>query len=132
MLTKIHETFNWLPHSHIKGLPLPKVYLGQYNPQFSGVYYVDSNEIIVTESPNYPEEKYITAILVHEIRHAQQRYFNLVKWVKGGSKWEPELGYEKAITKYFRTQQHEFDALFYEHKYAKTDINDWWLKELVL
>lgn len=116
----------------MKGLPLPKVYVGPLNPEYAGAYYFLTNEIIISENPYFPEEMYIRATLAHEIRHAQQRYFSLFKIPLHGSKWEPGLGYENAIAKYFRTQDYELDALLYEYKYSKTDVNEWWLKELVL
>jgi len=41
------------------------------------------------------------------------------------------LTYEDMIVDYFNRSPAEMDALLFEHKYAKSEINDWWLNHLI-
>lgn len=122
-------SINWLPLSHRKGIILPKVEFEEPNGQVYGGYCDYSKRRIVVVNNN--DTHHEANILSHEFRHWQQLVLNLVKIVV----LSPEIGnhtsYESMIKWYFTNSASEFDALLYSHKYAKSDISEYWLRQLV-
>ena len=121
--------FNWLPLSDRKNISIPNVYIEEYSEQpYGGYYQGDSTHpyIVVVDGP----DTRIESVLAHEFRHHIQAELNQC-YSPHGSSFRTDLPYEDSIRLFFRTQQFEMDALLYEHRYAKTELNDWWLNHLV-
>jgi predicted SprT family Zn-dependent metalloprotease len=119
---------NWLPHSLFKGIEYPKVvYEAEYGQSYGGYYTHGSNILVVVASPN---EHYWPDTIAHEFKHYLQWIANTINPL--GSDFQLEGSYEQSIRKYFRTQPDEYEALLFAHKYAKCELNDWWLRKLVL
>ena len=124
--------FNWLPLSDRKNMDFPTVIVEPHTDQNYAGYYTRNEDgrpfIYIVEGPDCAR---IESTLAHEFRHHTQDVLNQhnssvilpIDW---------DLPYEEMIRTYFRTQTHELDALLYEHKHARTRMNDWWLRALVL
>ena len=116
-----HRELCWLPNSFLKGLTIPDIYVEEEaNQNYSGYYEFEDGigHLVIVENEHY------ASTLAHELRHHWQR---TVGNLDQSSAWDPNLTYEDAIVKYFRTQSWEMDALLFEHKYAKDEINDYWI-----
>lgn len=88
--------------------------------EFDGKFYPGDKGIIVV-STNYPE--LIDSTITHEWRHHWQR-FN-----KGECPywpWQPLDDYEQSIRDYFKVW-HEWDALMFEYRFARNELNDYWV-----
>ena len=115
--------FNWLPLSDRKNITIPKVIVEPFSYQQYGGYCEPAKSIIVVvEHPTTD----IPAALAHEFRHHIQYELNQHRSSVSSVMLE-DASYEDMIHHYFTTQPHEYDALLYEYKYAKSDLNDWWL-----
>jgi hypothetical protein len=114
---------SWLPNSVTKGFSSPKIVWEQPNNEYGGYYELGTEEIIVVET----EDAQCT--IAHEFRHYTQHRKGQIA-LEGGE-LDLSIPYESMITKYFRSWWHEYDALLFEYKYAKTELNEWWLKKLV-
>ena len=122
--------FNWLPLSDRKNIDIPRVYVEEYDNQFYGGYYQfdeKNSYIVVVDRP----DAVIESVLAHEFRHHIQAVLNQHYYQSDATILSNDVPYEQMIRTYFRTQPNEFDALLYEHKYAKSELNDWWLNHLV-
>jgi hypothetical protein len=118
------KELNWLPLSDRKNIrTIPVVFEENFGQEYGGYY--DGTKIVAVESET------VAATLAHEFRHHIQRELNIRHSVDG-SVWRSDLPYEEAITVYFRNQVHEFDALLYEYRVVKSELNDYWLNHLVL
>ena len=120
-------SLTWLPLSHRKGITLPKIIFEEWAGQNYGGYY--DGRIVVVANPEWEEE--IPSILAHEYRHHLQVELNTYSLSVNPSYIRTDLEYEKQITWYFRTFTHEYDALLYQDKYARSETSHWWLKHLV-
>lgn len=121
-------SFSWLPLSERKNIVLPTIAVEPNEGQpYGGLYYSDYNHIVVVD---YGDEKQMVATLAHEFRHACQRQLNQ-KACTSSSKSQATLPYELMINSYFNKHEHEMDALLFEYKHAKCELNDWWLNHLV-
>lgn len=120
--------FNWLPLSERKGIDIPTVSIESNTGQpYGGLYYIEYNHVVAVD---YGNEKLLAATLAHEFRHACQNQLNQ-KNCRLGSTIAVGLPYELQINWYFNKYEHEMDALLFEHKHARNEQNDWWLKHLV-
>lgn len=121
--------FNWLPLSDRKNITVPTVYVEEFDNQpYGGYYQFDLKHpyIVVVDNPDYK----IDSVLAHEFRHHIQAELGQHRNLMGSHlRWD--LSYEEMIRVYFRTHPSEMDALLYEHKLAKSELNDWWLNHLV-
>lgn len=121
-------SINWLPLSHRKNISQVKIsYERNIGQNYGGYYTPKYNKIVVVEQLC---DKEVSSIIAHEFRHHTQWELKIVPFIIVPINSE-NLSYSKAIRKYFRSSISELDALIYQHKYAKTDCCDWWLKELV-
>lgn len=117
--------FSWLPHSLLKGIsrPLPKI-VYVHNDTASGWYDTTKNIIAICDDYAVP------STIAHEFKHFLQylgpKKLTVLSWAK------IKLPYEQSIRFYFRNSWSEMDALLFECKYAKNDVNYWWLKKLVM
>lgn len=69
------------------------------------------------------DNEYYESTLAHELRHAWQ----LLKYGDGdGVDFNVDIPYEDAIRQYFR-DPFEFDSLRFEYKYARNDLNSYWM-----
>jgi hypothetical protein len=105
-----------------------KVIYESENSNYSGYYSYGSQELVITEG------ELVASTIAHELRHYMQYQ---VYPDMPGSDWatcytEANYDYENAIQEYFLTQPTELDALIFEFKFAKTEINEWWLRKLVI
>lgn len=122
-------SLNWLPTSSLKNITRPQVVLEpNVGQQYQGYYTAGTNQLVVVECDC---EKQLASIIAHEFRHHTQYELNTY-FSPNGSVLDFALEYEEMIRVYFQTQPWELDALLYEHKLAPTELNTWWLYELVL
>ena len=120
--------FNLLPLSERKSIVIPRVYIEPDTGQpYGGYYHNGANYIVVVD---FGDEKLMASTLAHEFRHACQLQLNQISCA-GGSFPNTKLPYELQINEYFNKYPHEMDALLFEYKHAKSELNEWWLKHLV-
>lgn len=119
---------NWLPLSHRKNISQVKVIVEDDVGQSYGGYYTPGSKILVAVYRSHGGGS-LEATIAHEYRHHIQYETNNIS-LKIVS-FNTNTTYEKAIRQYYRSSLSELDALVYEYKYAKSDLNEWWLKELV-
>lgn len=121
-------SINWLPLSHRKNISQVKVIIEDDIGQPYSGYYAIGTKTLVAVYRNLGGGS-LESTIAHEFRHHVQYETNNIS-LKVVS-FNTNITYEKAIRQYFRSSLSELDALIYEHKYAKSDLNEWWLKELV-
>jgi hypothetical protein len=114
---------NWLPNSFLKGLDSVKIDLVS-EALGSGAYYHGQNLITITEDG---DSIYTASTIAHEMRHHWQHTKfgspkNYVTW-----KSLSPFSYEVAIVKFFTSNPIEMDALLFEYKIARTDLNTYWM-----
>lgn len=120
----------WLPLSHRKGIETPRVILEEYsNQNYGGYYLVGTKDIVVVANPDWIDD--IPTTIAHEYRHYTQYVQGTYSLIKKPSYIRTDLEYEEQIAWYFRTFDHEYDALLYQDKYARSETSHWWLKHLV-
>ena len=120
------ERLSWIPLSHRKNITLPKVVFEENIDQPYGGYYIPgSNTLVAVQRDDERTE----STLAHEFRHHIQYELNLYPNTFVACNFE--LSYENMIVEYFNSSKAEMDALLFEFKYAKSDINDWWLNHLL-
>ncbi len=119
----------WLPNSLQKDIKKPIVIYEEYvNQNYGGYYTLKTNKltVVVRESRTSNE---IAATIAHEYCHYLQ-YVNNGNTLE--SIWKIIDTYEESIKRYFSTYTHEMEALLFEYKYSKCELNDWWLNKLVI
>lgn len=116
----------WLPNSLLKNIKIPKITYEEDKGQDYGGYYTHGSNILVVV---YNEE-YNASTIAHEFCHHLQYIEGRANHVQVS--WETGDNYEASIKKYFSTCWWEMEALLFEYKYAKTELNNWWLNKLVL
>ena len=121
----MNTDITWLPNHLLKDIDLPKVIIEEYKGQsYSGYYRDGTKKLIVVETST------IVSTIAHEFCHYLQYTKNTL--TKNNTSFFIEDTYEKSIKKFFRNDISEYEALLFEHKYAKDWLNDWWLRKLVL
>jgi hypothetical protein len=130
----MHE-LTFLPLSLRKGIDLPKVIIEEYCSQNYGGYYDTTSNVIVAVDREAEGSSTLATVLAHEFRHfLQYRYTEKVTLKNSGEFFNQQfekLSYNKFIRAYFRNIDSEYDALLFQHKYAKAPITEFWLKALV-
>jgi hypothetical protein len=117
---------SWLPNHLLKGITLPKIIYEDKKDQNYGGYYSNNTLMIVAS------EDFIASTIAHEFKHYLQDLNNeLPNTIASWNSYDKKFGYEKGISNYFKYNKYEYEALLFEYKYAKTDINEWWLRKLV-
>lgn len=118
----LNTEYSWLPNSLTKGVKLPKIEYEPINFNYGGYY--DGEKIVVVEN----EECIVAATIAHEFKHHLQaqnkRKLKIVSF-------DTECDYEISVRKYYRSSWSEFEALMFEHKYAKNWCNDWQLRKIM-
>jgi hypothetical protein len=121
--------FSWLPNSLLKDIELPKIYWEVEADQYYGGYYNNENKyMVIVENEN----QYLSTIaheFMHHLQNIQGRKIDNI--FHFGKLSYRKMSYEDQIKKYFRTNPDEYEALLFENKMVKTDLNDWWLRRLV-
>ena len=115
---------SWLPNSVTKGFGSPTIEWEPRSSKYGGYYRRGTESIVVVEE--YEENQAST--IAHEFRHYIQDRIGTMGKIKP---LDHSLSYTDMIKKYFRNSWHEYDALLFEYKHAKTDLNEWWLRKLV-
>jgi hypothetical protein len=123
---------NWI-RKEDKSLVIPPV-VYEANDRYGGYYvhpvkgeieiagkFYDSKIGIIVISSIWPEN--IPSTLAHEWRHHWQFYQG---WKMDSIGWSYPEDYEAAIRKYFLSSRCEFDALRFEYRKAKSELNDSW------
>jgi hypothetical protein len=126
--------FSWLPISVLKQVPyFPKLIFEDIK-EAAGYYLSPHKEHprgLISISSYFADQMY-SSTLAHEFRHHWQVFnFGLnsrrLDWYNIYSKYE----YERAICLYFNANPDERDALLFEYKYAKCDVNEYWVKDIL-
>ena len=125
------ELLTWLPNSLLKGVKdIPTIEIVEDTGQNYGGYYTHgSNNLVVVYNEDYPEN--VASTIAHEFCHHLQ-YENVREELPGSQFNIIDNNYELSIRHYFKKYWWEMEALLFEHKYAKSYLNDWWLRKLVL
>ena len=123
---------SWLPTSFLKSVNTPRVAFVS-NVSYGGCYYKQQEfanddidlrrSALICISNKY--EDTIASTIAHEFRHHWQQ----LAWGNNAkvTRLDWSQGYDKGIIKYFTSDFREFDALRFEHKYARDYLNDaWW------
>ncbi len=129
-----------LPHSHVKGVPTPKIYIGKtaqnmggcfYSPRKHPTAYLGETEVINKTGILFINEavaEFAGSTITHEFMH-------LLQHIRGSiSYWEPmsDKGtYKQQIIDYFSGSPAELGALLYQTKYSPVDHTLEW-KEWVI
>jgi len=116
--------FAHIPISIKKGISLPSILFEEDTGQdYSGYYRTGTRQIVVVES------EYYLSTIAHELKHYVQDWYGFrpLKTVV----WEIQSTYEDSIHNYFHSSWSEMDALVFEYKHAKSELNEWWLRKLV-
>lgn len=127
-----HFDWSWLPLSLRKGISLPKIiYEESIGQNYGGYFTRGIREIHIVEN-----EKLTASTIAHEFCHYLQYFDNRIIDLKnaGSSIWNMKKNesYEDSITRFFNTNPCEMEALLFEYKYAKSWLNEWWYKQLIL
>ena len=121
----MNSDLTWLPNSLFKDLPTPIIIFEESADQsYSGYYTWGTTEIVVVE-----DEEMIPSTIAHELCHLIQYWTG--KHIDETSFESTYDNYEEQIHKYFTTSTSEYEALLFEYKYSKNDVNEWWLRKLV-
>lgn len=121
----MHE-LNFLPLSYRKNVTLPTVIIEPKLQQLYGGYYdITTNTIVAVEG------EYIESALAHEFRHFLQHWYGKVIKVISIPETMQE-NYTQFIKYYFTNSWSERDALEFEHKFAKSDLNHYWLHGIMV
>lgn len=115
---------NWLPHSLFKGIPYPIVVFQEDKGQSYGGYYTHNSGILTIV-----EHEFVPSTIAHELKHYLQE---LSGNPPTPTNFKVVGTYEQSIKNYFCSVISEFEALLFEYKYAKSWVNEWWLRKLVL
>jgi len=120
------ERLSWIPLSHRKNITLPKVVVEpDVGQPYGGYYLPGSNTLVAVQQ----DKENLSSTFAHEYRHHIQYELNLYQNMAVELKFN--LSYENMIVDFFNRSPAEMDALLFEHKYAKSEINDWWLNHLL-
>lgn len=119
------ERFTWVPLSLRKNIDLPSVTYKNLT-ECAGYYTSGTKDLIISTNCWYPK-----ATIAHEFKHYID-YTNGVTLDGFGIHLFKKYSYNKAIRLYFRARNYELAALLFEYKYARTPLNEFWLKALVL
>lgn len=132
--------FNWLPNSIKKGLPHINLIIIDHSDNYSGAFYrrcnysdsgellgtpvsmINTDTIVITDNCSWD------AVLAHEYRHFWQLYTYGVKYFEAPlytsfSDFISKFSYKESVIKYFTNNWAEMDALNFELKTAKNDLN---------
>lgn len=132
----MNSDYRWLPNSFLKQIPFfPEIEFGIPHINCGGYYCSPSKTypkgLIFVNTDN---EERIASTIAHELRHHWQQ-FNFVKdSISSGifyGKYFHRVEYNEFIKMYFTKFKTEEDALRFEFKVAKEDINEYWLKGLL-
>lgn len=127
------RVINWLPLSDRKNMPSVRIEIEEnYGQLYGGYYCPNTATIVAVHYAHDPLEKELATSLAHEYRHHIQHVIKNVPTVVLRVPTNIANNYEPSIRWYFRNSISELDALFYQNKYAKCDMSDWWLRKLVL
>ncbi len=119
--------FNWLPLSDRKNIDMPILLIEEFKGQpYAGYYLAGTNTVGIVETS---DERQLAATLAHEFKHVTQWQLN--QNLHNPTVIDTSIPYEKMIFSYFNNNLTEMEALLYEFKLAKSELNDWWLNHIV-
>jgi len=125
---------NWIGKKD-KSLLLPDVVFVKPTEIYSGYYCFPERKEIIIGNRYYPlnrglivttdDDEEIANVLAHEWRHHWQRYNQ--KYPESYPSFNIQMPYEKAIRKFFQSCPLEMDALLFSHKYAPSELSEYWV-----
>lgn len=130
MLLKCYGDFSWLPNNALAGIELPTMVftpVEDVDLECSGFYNPTERLIVVCEGDEYQDTT--AAIIAHEFRHHMQNMCGETDPFP--PRFNPCVPYGQAIAEFYSNSKSEYEALLFEHKFARNWCNDWQLRKLV-
>lgn len=132
VLLKCYGEFSWLPNSVLAGVVLPSLCFVEPDDlivESQGYYSHDEQKITVGIFDDDEYGDTMASTMAHEFMHHRQLMSGIS--LENPSQFDDGVSYNEGISRFFNADPREYEALIFEVKVAKNNLNDWFLNKLV-